>query len=189
MSGLGVRLVIYWQLFSLFAKASLLAFGSAVTILPAITDAVVNEYQWMSTEAVVRAYVLGQFVPGPNMVMATLVGYQVAGLAGAAASTFGMYIGPITLTSLVTALYYRHRQKSYVRRIEFALRPLVLGLVLAAMIRFLKVEMQGNLLAGCLIGLPVVWLHWHRKINAVVGLILIGAGWYAAFVLGFLQLG
>jgi len=179
--------VIYWQLFFLFASASLLAFGGAIGMLPSISDAVVNTFHWLDTESVMRSYVLGQFMPGPNMVMATLVGYQVAGFKGATASTIGMYLAPIALTSVVTQIYYRHRSKSYVRRIEIALRPLALGLVLAATLRFLSDEMKQHVFIGASIGLPVVWLHWRGHVNTVVGVLMMGAGWYVAYLLELLS--
>jgi chromate transporter len=178
--------VIYWQLFFLFAGASLMAFGGAIGMLPSINDTIVNTFHWMDTEAVMRSYVLGQFMPGPNMVMATLIGYQVAGLAGATSSTLGMYLGPITVTSVVTGIYYRNRGKSHIRRIEIALRPLALGLVLAATLQFLSNEMRSNMIVGLCLGLPLVWLHWRGHINTLIGVFLMGAGWYAAYRFGFL---
>jgi chromate transporter len=187
LPGLGVCLVIYWQLFTLFASASLLAFGGAIGILPTIADDIVRVHQWMDSNAVVRAYVLGQFMPGPNMVVATIIGYQVAGVGGAAISTLGMYCAPITLTTVVTAGFYRFRDRDYVRRVEIALRPLALGLVLAATLRFLRDEMQSNWAIGLIVSLPVVWLHWRAKLPMVVALLLIGGSWYGAFLLGLLQ--
>ena len=178
--------MIYWQLFLLFAGASLLAFGGAIGMLPTINDTVVNTFHWMSNDAVMRTYVLGQFMPGPNMVMATLIGFHVAGLQGAAASTLGMYIAPVTVTTIVTRLYYQNREKSFVRRGEIALRPLSVGLVLAATLGFLKDQMKGNEIIALIIGLPVVWLHWRGQLNVLAGVLLIGASWFIAFHLGLL---
>lgn len=178
--------MIYWQLFLLFAGASLLAFGGAIGVLPSINDTVVNTYHWMNADAVMRTYVLGQFMPGPNMVMATLIGFQVAGLAGATVSTLGMYLAPIAITSTVTHIYYKNREKSYVRRIEIALRPLTLGLVLAATLGFLKDQMQGNVWVGLAISLPVVWLHWRGRLNVILGVLIIGAVWFVTYRFGIL---
>jgi chromate transporter len=176
----GVFILIYWQLFSLFARVSLLAFGGALGILPEIQAIVVDQYHWMTAEALVQTYVVGQFVPGPNMVMATLVGYKVAGFTGAIVSTLGMYLGPVTIVFICTALYYRNRQKDYVRRIELALRPLVLGLILAATLLFLTQQLQAEWPIGLAIGLPIVWLHWHKRISAITGVFAIGVIWYAS---------
>jgi chromate transporter len=178
--------VIYWQLFILFSGASILAFGGAIGMLPTINDTVVNTFHWMSNDAVVRTYVLAQFMPGPNMVMATLIGLHVAGLKGAAASTFGMYLAPVMLTTIVTRLYYQNREKSYVRRGEIALRPLALGLVLAATLGFLREQMTDNAPVGLIISIPVVWLHWRGRLNVMLGVMMIGGGWFVAYRLGLL---
>ena len=177
---MGVFILIYWQLFNLFARVSLLAFGGALGLLPEIKAVVVDQYHWMTEEALVQTYVVGQFVPGPNMVMATLVGYKVAGLTGAVVSTLGMYLGPVTVVFICTSIYYRNRQKDYVRRIELALRPLVFGLIFAATLLFLTEQLKADWPLGLAIGLPIVWLHWHRHISAFAGVLAMGVIWYAA---------
>jgi len=66
-----------------FLLLSVLAFGGANAIIPEIhRDAVVVSH-WMSDRQFADLFAISQASPGPNILIVTLVGYHVAGVAGA----------------------------------------------------------------------------------------------------------
>lgn len=113
-----------------YAQMSLLAVGGVSAVLPEMQRLVV-EHGWMDRSEFAALFALAQVAPGPNMLVATVVGWQVAGLPGALAATFGM-IGPSSLLTGVTAgAWHRFRERPWRRRIQAGLVPVTVGLIMA----------------------------------------------------------
>jgi chromate transporter len=85
--------MIIWQLFSRFLLVSVLAFGGGSGI-PLIEGTAVRESKWIDQRDFTSAIALAQILPGPVMVVASFVGYRVAGMAGAAAASLGVFLFP-----------------------------------------------------------------------------------------------
>ena len=60
--------------------------GGPSTILPEFHRYLVEAHRLMSNSQFVELYTLAQAAPGPNFMYVTLMGWQLAGWAGAAAS-------------------------------------------------------------------------------------------------------
>ncbi len=116
-------------LFLTFAALSPLAFGGGNTILPEMQREVVGVHHWLSTSDFVALYALAQAAPGPNMLVATLIGWRVDGLAGALAATFGLCLPSSLLTFVIAGLWWRFREAGWRRWIQAALVPVTVGLV------------------------------------------------------------
>jgi chromate transporter len=109
-----------------------LAIGGAPTLLPDIHRYVVEVHHWMTSPQFAELYALAQVAPGPNIVYVTLIGWQVAGWAGAAATTLPWLVPASTLTLLVGHLHARHPHAALGRAIRRGLTPLTIGLMLAS---------------------------------------------------------
>ena len=72
-------------------KAGLLTFGGAYTAIPFVREDVVGR-GWISDSQFLDGLALSGVVPAPIIIFATFVGYQVAGVAGAAAITVGIFL-------------------------------------------------------------------------------------------------
>ena len=66
----------------IFTELSLLAFGGGNTILPEMHRQVVEVHHWMTAQEFGAMFALAQAAPGPNMMIAPLVGWHVAGWSG-----------------------------------------------------------------------------------------------------------
>ena len=74
-------------------------------------------------------FALAQAAPGPNMMIVTLIGYSVAGVAGALTATVAM-CGPTTvLAYYVSRLLARSSHSPWPAIIQAALVPLSIGLM------------------------------------------------------------
>ena len=76
-------------------------------------------------------YTLAQVAPGPNAMYVTLIGWHLAGWAGAAATTLPMLVPASTITLLVGHLNERYPDAPIGYAIRRGLTPITLGLVVS----------------------------------------------------------
>jgi len=115
-----------------FAVLSLLSFGGANAVIPEIHLRVVDVMGWMTDGDFSQAFALSQAAPGPNVLIVTLIGWKVAGAAGALVATFAMCGPSSLLTYGVARVWDRFREAPLRIAIEQALAPVTVGLVLAS---------------------------------------------------------
>lgn len=155
--------MMLWTLFLLFAQFSLLAVGGANSVLPEIHRVVVQELGWMSGARFAELFAIAQAAPGPNVLVVSLIGWHMAGVAGAAVSLLGICL-PSSLLSFAVARWWQRVQGSRLAlAIERGLAPLTVGLVLAGagmMLQALAPSTAG--LALC--GLSAL-LSWRLRLN------------------------
>ena len=58
-----------------FTSAALITFGGAYAVLPYVTQAAVEKYQWLTTAQMMDGLALGETTPGPLILILTFVGY------------------------------------------------------------------------------------------------------------------
>jgi chromate transporter len=120
------------QLVTVLAPLSLVAVGGGNSVLPDIHRQVVTVHGWMTDTEFADAFTLAQTVPGPNLLVVSLIGWHVAGLAGAAVSTLAI-IGPSSLLALVVSRGLASQRAAFWRkRLQVGLAPMTIGLVLAS---------------------------------------------------------
>lgn len=122
------------ELAGVFGQLSLVSVGGINAVLPELKRQVVERHGWMSAADFAALYALAQAAPGPNMLVSTLIGWHVAGIAGALAAT-GALIGPCAvLTFLVAGAWHRFRDRPWRLLVQAGLMPVTAGLVVAAAI-------------------------------------------------------
>jgi len=115
-----------------FATLSLLAFGGASTVLPELHRLAVETHHWMSDATFAHLVAISQATPGPNSIIFTLVGWQVAGLAGALAATLAMCAPSSLLIFIFMRFWDRIQGTRWRSIIQTGISPLAIGLVLAS---------------------------------------------------------
>ena len=119
------------SLFGHFLALSLLAIGGAITTTPEMHRYVVVEHHWLTNEQFTASIALAQAAPGPNLLFVAVIGYNVAGLAGAFATMLGIMAPSTTLALWATRWGRERRDTIGVRAFTAGLTPLTLGLLLA----------------------------------------------------------
>jgi chromate transporter len=119
------------SLFTEFAVLSVLSIGGMTAVIPEMQRVVVDLHGWMSAKTFADLYGLGYAMPGPNVLVATLVGFHVAGALGAVTATLGMCTPSILLAFAVSRIWNRHREARAGRVVRAALLPVTAGLSLA----------------------------------------------------------
>ena len=120
------------DLATILAPLSLVAVGGANAVLPDIHRQVVVVNGWMTDTQFAAAFTLAQTVPGPNILVVCLIGWQVAGLAGALVALVAI-CGPSSVLALLVARSLSNVRMAFWRqRLQAGLGPLTIGLVLAS---------------------------------------------------------
>ena len=115
-----------------FALLSLLAIGGANATLPEMHRLAVESEGWMTDRTFVDLFALAQAAPGPNFLVVTIIGWHVAGLAGAVVATLAM-CGPSCLLAYgVGGLWRRFETAPWRRAIQAGIAPVTVGLVAAS---------------------------------------------------------
>ena len=114
-----------------FALLSLLAIGGMTGVIPEMQRTVVDSRHWMDARTFADLYGLGYAMPGPNVLVVTLVGYAVAGAAGALAATAAMIVPSMLLAFAAAGLWNRRRETAAGRIVRAGLLPVTAGLALA----------------------------------------------------------
>ena len=160
-----------WVLLAIFLRLSLLAFGGGNTVLPEMQHEVVEVHHWMTAQDFASLFALAQAAPGPNLMVCTLIGFRVAGLAGAAAATLGI-IGPSTaLTIVAYSVWNRFRDKAWRGVVQAGLLPVTVGFVAATAAVIVRSAAASWLLAGITLAVTAA-----AMVSKVHPLWLLGAG-------------
>jgi chromate transporter len=87
---------------------------------------------WMSDRQFADMFAIAQLSPGPNVIIVTLIGYHVAGLAGAAVATVAMCGPTCVVAFFIARVWDRFKDARWRMAIQAGLVPVSLGLIAAS---------------------------------------------------------
>lgn len=132
-----------------FGWLSLFAVGGAAAAIPEIHRIAVDLNHWMTDTQFADAYAMSQLSPGPNVLIVSLVGYQVAGIAGALVATVAMCGPTAAMAYTVSRLLHRAGSSPWPALIQKALVPVSIGLMAASGL-VVAVAADGSVVAALL---------------------------------------
>ncbi len=121
--------MIVLDLFLEFALLSFLAFGGATALLPEMHRVVVENHHWLDDTTFTHLYAIAQAAPGPNVLVVTLIGWKIAGLAGALAATLAMCLPMSVMIYLLIDRWESFAGKRWQKAISLGVAPLAVGLI------------------------------------------------------------
>ncbi|BBK44888.1 chromate transporter [Allostella vacuolata] len=162
-----------------FALLSLLAFGGGNTVLPEMHRQAVDVSGWLTDQQFADLFAIAQAAPGPNILIVTLIGWQVAGLVGALVATAAICAPACTLTYIVAHLWDRFRDRPWRRVVQLGLAPVTVGIVGAG--AFIVAATVDKSPVAVLLTLGTVAVSLWGRLNPlwvlVLGGVLGAAGW------------
>lgn len=114
-----------------FALMSLLAVGGGTAVLPEMKHDTVEAHHWVTDTQFAEIYSLGQLAPGPNMTCVSLIGYEVAGVAGLIAVLFAFFFPACLLCYFVSQIWDAAEGSPWRDAVQRGMAPIVIGLMLA----------------------------------------------------------
>ena len=164
------------QLFRTFGALSLMSIGGANATVPEIHRQIVGGLHLMSDASFVKLIAIGQTSPGPNVLVVSMIGWSLAGLAGLLVATFS-FIGPSGALALATGrLMTRYEGVGIVGRLRKALAPVAVGFMLASGVVMTQAAYAGLLslvivaAVAALVTLTRVSPFWGIFAGAFVGI-------------------
>jgi chromate transporter len=171
--------MIYGRLALVFTILSLLGFGGGNAIIPQMHADVVDSFHWITSAEFTRFFGLAKLAPGPTTTMAALVGFAVAGVAGATVATIAVFVPAGMLTFAVGHAWGRLKGTPWRERFATAIKPVVLGLIWAGAITLAHGAIDGPVTIALAIAAAIILLA--SDLNQA--LLVLCAGAIGAFVL------
>lgn len=115
-----------------FAALSLIAVGGANTVLPEMHRRAVDARGWVSDAQFSELFALAQAAPGPNVLVVSLIGWMVAGLAGAVVAIIAVCLPTCVLAFFASRALAARREARWTRLLQEGMAPITVGLILAS---------------------------------------------------------
>ena len=114
-----------------FGLLSVVAFGGMPAVMPEMQRIVVDVKAWTGPVEFVQLFAVAQAAPGPNVLIASLIGFKAAGFAGALVALAAV-CGPAALIAWwVADLWDRFKDSPWRLAIQRAIAPIVVALILS----------------------------------------------------------
>lgn len=152
-----------WTLISTFGLMSLFAVGGANAAIPEMHRIAVDVQHWLTDKQFTDVFAISQLSPGPNVLIVTLIGYSVAGIAGALVATLAMCVPTAVLAFYASHLLKRSSHSRWPAIIQAALVPLSIGLMGASGL-ILALSSDRSWIAG-LVTAAVAALAFATRLN------------------------
>lgn len=146
--------MIFLKLFYTFFQIGLFGFGGGYGMLSLIQREVVYHHHWMSAADFTDIVAISQMTPGPiGINSATYAGYtalqnsgadQWVCVLGSCVATFSVVLPSLILMLLISRFFMKFADHPSVRAVFNGLRPVVVGLLLAATLMLMTAENFGN---------------------------------------------
>jgi chromate transporter len=148
-----------------FFEVGALTFGGGLTMIAFIQEQVVNQFHWLAPQEFIDGLALGQFTPGPILMVAAYVGYKVAGLAGAAVSAIAIFLPSFILMLSILPVFDRIRALVWTRAAMKGIGPAVIGVLAVSLFQLAPHALPDPFALVILVATVVAILLW--RIGAV----------------------
>ena len=154
------------QLFVSFLKIGTFTIGGGYAMIPLMEEELVGRHKCIDRTEFLDILSLSQAMPGVFAVnMATAIGYRLKGVRGALSAIVGNVLVPI-LCILMLAMFFRYFSDNlYVERFFKGIRPAVVALIAAPVVRLAK---SANISwKNCWIPIVAALLVWAWGVSPV----------------------
>jgi chromate transporter len=124
----------------ILAPFSLVSIGGGPSIFAPLQHDVVDKMGWLSARDFIDLFAISRTAPGPGAMLATLIGWKVAGWTGALVATLALFLPASLLTLVVARFYDRYRGRDWHTALEAGLAPIAVGLILSGAVAILHLS-------------------------------------------------
>src|SRR6059036_2936803 len=123
------------QVGAFLLKVGALTFGGGLTMIAFMQEQVVGQFHWLTPQEFIDGLALGQFTPGPILMVAAYVGYKVAGIAGAGAGAAAAFLPSFVMMLAVLPVLDHVRKLVWTKAAMRGIGPAVIGMLGVSLVR------------------------------------------------------
>jgi chromate transporter len=168
-------------LIRIITPLSFVTIGGGASIIADLERQSVSVHHWLTAAQFLDLFAISRASPGPGSLLVALIGFHVAGIAGAIVASLAIFV-PTSLILYVLAHIWRfYRDASWQQAIERGLAPVAAGLIMAGIYSILQIA-EGGVIAWVVAIAAFVALRWLRAnpfmLMAMGGVIFAIVGMY-----------
>jgi chromate transporter len=149
------------ELGAILLEIGAFTFGGGLTMIAFIQDQMVQQLHWLTPQQFIDGLALGQFTPGPILMVAAYVGYTVAGLTGALVGATAAFLPSFVIMLVLLPVFDRVRTLGWARAAMRGIGPAVIGVLAVSLLR-LAPHALPDPFAIVLLGTTVIALVYWR---------------------------
>jgi len=146
---------------SFFLMVGAFSFGGGLTLIAFIQEQVVTQYQWLTHREFFDGLALGQFTPGPILMVSAYVGYKVHGIAGAAVAAAAIFLPAFVLMLSILPIFERARNLVWTKAAMKGVGPAVIGVLAVSLLQMAPHALPDSLAIVLFIGSVAALLAWQ----------------------------
>ena len=164
-------MMLLFKLFITFFKIGLFTFGGGYAMIPMISDEVVAN-GWATQQLLTDFIAISESTPGTFAInVATFIGMEQMGVLGAIFATLGVIMPSFIIILIIARFFGKVSDNKYVKSFLWGVRPVVVGLILAATFSIAKTQLVTTADIGGLNEL-VAAIDW-RAVGIFAGVFII----------------
>ena len=144
-----------------FFKVGAFTVGGGLTMIAFIQDQVVEQLHWLTPREFIDGLALGQFTPGPVLMLAAYVGYKMAGTAGAAVAAGAAFLPSFILMLAVLPMLDRFRKLTWTSAAMKGTGPAVIGVLGVSLVRLAPHALPDPFAIATLVVTVVALVIWR----------------------------
>ena len=160
-------------LFLHFLSLSVFATGGAMALASDMHRYVVDQHAYITHTQFMNSIALAQAAPGPNILFITVMGWQIAGLPGALATTLGIAMPALIFPIVISRLSRMKQFDRMLKALQRGLGPVALGLMASTSFLLVR-EAPGGWIGPAMIAAAVLVLTF-TKVPPLVPIAVAGA--------------
>src|SRR5881397_3678832 len=153
-------------------KVGTFTFGGGLTMIAFIQEQVVTQFHWLTPQEFIDGLALGQFTPGPILMVAAYVGYKVAGVAGDVVGGAAAFLPSFVMMLAILPALDRVRKLVWTRAALRGIAPAVIGVLAVSLVRLAPYALPDVFAIATLMATVVVLVLWRE---ATLKIMLLGA--------------
>src|SRR5213592_2255385 len=153
-----------------FFKVGAFTVGGGLTMIAFIQQQVVEQFHWLTPREFIDGLALGQFTPGPILMVAAYVGYKVAGLAGAGAGAAAAFLPSFVMMLAVLPVLDHVRKLVWTKAAMRGIGPAVIGMLGVSLVRMAPHALADVFAAATLLATVIALMVW--RIGTVKAMVL-----------------
>ena len=172
------------QVGAFLLKVGALTFGGGLTMIAFMQEQVVSQFHWLTPQEFIDGLALGQFTPGPILMVAAYVGYKVAGVAGAVIGGAAAFLPSFVMMLVILPALDRIRKLMWTRAALRGIAPAVIGVLAVSLIRLAPYAVPDVLALATLTATVLVLMVWRvATFKVMLGGAILGIARSRLFVL------